>query len=112
MWVHFRNERFPSKRKSRLLPRKDESFQVLKRINENAYIIDLPNNYGFCSSININDLSPFDIGTNSRTILLQERGNDRGLSSDPLQNELEEESLQFKGLMTRSMNKHLENKFP
>ena len=42
VWVHFRKERFPTQRKSKLLPRGDGPFQVLERINDNAYKIDLP----------------------------------------------------------------------
>jgi len=42
VWVHFRKERFPSQRKSKLMPRGDGPFQVLAKINDNAYKIDLP----------------------------------------------------------------------
>jgi len=71
--VHFRKKNFPSKRKFKPLPRGDGPFQVLKKINYNAYISS-------SNSININDLSPFDVGTNLRTNSLQEGGYDRGLS--------------------------------
>ncbi|KAL5738445.1 hypothetical protein ACOSP7_031206 [Xanthoceras sorbifolium] len=36
VWVHMRKERFPTQRKSKLLPRGDGPFQVLERINDNA----------------------------------------------------------------------------
>ncbi|XP_073260728.1 uncharacterized protein [Populus alba] len=42
VWVHMRKERFPNQRKSKLQPRGDGPFQVLERINDNAYKIDLP----------------------------------------------------------------------
>ncbi|XP_012487911.1 uncharacterized protein LOC105801125 [Gossypium raimondii] len=42
VWVHMRKERFPAQRRSKLLPRGDGPFQVLERINENSYRLDLP----------------------------------------------------------------------
>ena len=41
IWVHFRKERFSSQRKTKLHPRGDGPFQVLEKVNNNAYIIDL-----------------------------------------------------------------------
>jgi len=52
-------KRFTLERKYKLLPRCDGPFQVLKEINDNAYIIDLPVDYGVSSSFHINDLSQF-----------------------------------------------------
>ncbi|XP_031376072.1 uncharacterized protein LOC116191936, partial [Punica granatum] len=37
IWLHMRKERFPAQRRSKLLPRGDGPFQVLERINDNAY---------------------------------------------------------------------------
>jgi len=42
VWVHLMKERFPSKRKSKLVPRANGPFEVLEKINENAYKINLP----------------------------------------------------------------------
>ncbi|XP_033139473.1 uncharacterized protein LOC117131451, partial [Brassica rapa] len=41
VWVHLRKERFPKERKSKLMPRIDGPFEVTKRINDNAYKLDL-----------------------------------------------------------------------
>ncbi|RDX85902.1 hypothetical protein CR513_32835, partial [Mucuna pruriens] len=43
-----RKERFSTQRKYKLQPRGDETFQVLKRINDNAYTLDLSTAYGNC----------------------------------------------------------------
>ncbi|KAL4325890.1 hypothetical protein GQ457_11G026160 [Hibiscus cannabinus] len=45
VWVHFRKERFPAQRSSKLLPRGDGPFQVVEKVNENAYKLDLPGEY-------------------------------------------------------------------
>jgi len=59
VWVHLRKERFPSKRKSKLLPRADGLFEVLEKINDNAYKIDLPGDYGVSRTFNVADLKPY-----------------------------------------------------
>ena len=76
MWVHMRKERFPAHRKSKLAPRGDGPFQVLEKINDNAYKIDLPGEYNVSATFNVADLSPFDAGQDSRTNPFEERGND------------------------------------
>jgi len=56
VWVHFRKERFPNKRKSKLEEGGDGPFQVLERINDNAYKIDLPGEYNVSGTFNVADL--------------------------------------------------------
>ena len=58
-WLHLRKDRFPNKRKSKLSPRGDGHFQVLKRINNNAYQLDMPEEYGVHTTFNVMDLTPF-----------------------------------------------------
>ena len=68
----------------KLSPRGDDPFQVLERINNNAYRLDLPEEYGVRNTYNITDLVPFagvadsdDKGsTDLRTNPLQEGGDD------------------------------------
>ena len=67
VWVHMRKERFPSRRRSKLHPRGDGPFQVLERINDNAYKLNLPSEYNISATFNVSDLSPFDVGDDSRT---------------------------------------------
>ncbi|XP_028764585.1 uncharacterized protein LOC114722675, partial [Neltuma alba] len=91
VWVHMRKERFPAQRKSKLAPRGDGPFQVLERINDNAYKIDLLGKYNVSATFNVADLSPFDAGDDSRSNPFEERGNDAiqqansSTSNDPLQ---------------------------
>ena len=59
VWVHMRKKRFPKQRKSKLQPRGDGPFQVLERINDNAYKINIPGEYGVSSSFNVAGLIPF-----------------------------------------------------
>ena len=60
-WVllYLRRDKFPSQRKSKLSPRGDGPFQVLKKINNNAYQLDLPEDFGAHVSFNVIDLIPF-----------------------------------------------------
>jgi len=45
VWVHMRKVKFPQQRKSKLQPRGNGPSQVLERINDNAYKINLPSEY-------------------------------------------------------------------
>jgi len=87
-----RKERFPKQRKSKLQPRADEPFQVLEKINENAYKIDLPSKYNLSPFITDDEAldltsSPSQEEWNDAYIqgLSQEGGNDsdiQGLSQE------------------------------
>ena len=59
VWVHLRKERFPKEKKSKLLPRVDGPFQILKKISDNAYQLDLKGKSDISPSFNVSDLSPF-----------------------------------------------------
>jgi len=59
VWLHLRKDEFPNQRKSELSPQGDSPFQVLKRINNNAYQIDLLEEYGVHTTFNVMDLTPF-----------------------------------------------------
>ena len=81
-----RKERFLARRRSKLHPRGDGLFQVLERINDNAYKLDLPGENNISATFNVSDLSPFDVGDDSRTNPFEERGNDENHKTfkDPL----------------------------
>ena len=102
VWLHLRKERFPTKRKSKLSPRGDGPFQVLERINNNAYRLDLPKEYAVNTTFNISDLIPFAGGANTE----EEEPTD--LRSNPLQGEGDDAILPRKGPVTRAMSKMLQ----
>jgi len=77
--LKLRKERFLGQRKSKLQPRGDDHFQVLERINDNAYKVDLPSEYGVSVTLNVSDLSFLDVENyfqHLRANTFQERGND------------------------------------
>ena len=79
VWVHLKKEQFPTQWKSKLDASGDGPIQVLERINDNAYKIELPCEYNVSATINISNLSPFDMGTDSRMNLFEQGGNDTGI---------------------------------
>jgi len=76
---------FPEQRRSKLMPREDGPYQIIKKINDNAYKVDLPGEYGVSATFNVSDLSSFDVGDDSRSNPLEERGDEAiQPSKDPL----------------------------
>ena len=85
VWLHLRKERFPALRKSKLMPRADGPFRVLQRINENAYKLDLPADFGVSPTFNIADLKPYlgeEDELESRTTQMQEGEDDEDINTD------------------------------
>ena len=78
VWIHLRKDRFPQERNSKLKPRGDGPFKVLKRINDNAYVVDIPTSkYLVSNTFNVSDLSPYhgdEENIESRTTLSQGGG--------------------------------------
>ena len=60
VWLHLRKDRFLEERNSKLKPRGDGPFMVLKSINNNAYIIDIPTSkYMVSNTFNVSNLKPY-----------------------------------------------------
>jgi hypothetical protein len=109
VWLHLRKERFADLRKSKLIPRADGPFKVLEKINENAYKLDLPADFGVSPTFNIADLKPYlgeEDEPESRMTQIQEGEDDVDINtsdtSTPTHN-------QISGLITRAHARQLNN---
>ncbi|KAI4325730.1 hypothetical protein MLD38_031104 [Melastoma candidum] len=77
VWIHLRKERFPTKRKNEMMPRAEGLFNIIGRINDNTYKVDLPRD-GVSTTFNVKDLIPYDDDdhTSLRTNSLQQGEDD------------------------------------
>jgi hypothetical protein len=85
IWLHLRKERFPELRKSKLMSRVDGPFKVLQRINENAYKLNLPTDFGVSPIFNIADLKLYlgeEVDLESRMTQMQEREDDEDFNTN------------------------------
>jgi len=96
------------------MPRGDGPFQVLKRINDNAYELDMPDTFLGSHTFNISDLNPFFVGLQnswSNSLQLEEYDGDQ----EEEENEVEVQDSQrhissssfFPQRITRSKAKEL-----
>jgi hypothetical protein len=82
VWLHLRKDRFPDLRKSKLLPRADCPFKVVAKINDNAYKLELPADFGVSPTFNIAYLKPYlgeEDELESRTTQMQEGEDDEDI---------------------------------
>jgi hypothetical protein len=85
VWLHLRKDRFPTLRGSKLMPRAAGPFKVLTKINDNAYILDLPAEFGVSTSFNVADLKLYagaDAELPSRATSVQEGEDDEYMNTD------------------------------
>jgi hypothetical protein len=84
VWLHLRKERFPELRKSKLIYHAAGPFRILAKINNNAYKLELPPEFGVSPSFNILDLRPY-LGEEdeilSRTTSMQEGEDDDDINT-------------------------------
>jgi len=59
VWLHLRKERFPTRRNSKLMARRDGPFKVLAKVGANAYKLELPGDMAVSATFNVGDLSPY-----------------------------------------------------
>ena len=89
-------------------PRGDGPFQIIERINDNAYKVDLPGEYNVSATFNVSDLSLFDVGSDSRTNPFEEGGDDMIQESSPTKASGRRDPLIIDGgPMTRSRTKQV-----
>ena len=69
-----RKEIFPTQMRSKFMPREDEPFQIIEKINDSAYKMKLLNEYSVSATFNVSDLSLFNVGDNLRENPFEERG--------------------------------------
>ena len=59
--IRMRAERFPPGTVKKLHARSAWPFRILKKINSNAYMVDLPADFGISSIFNVEDLVPYRV---------------------------------------------------
>jgi len=57
VWLYLKKERFPSKRKDKLMLRSVGPFEVMEKVGKNAYKLQLPGDMALSATFNIGDLS-------------------------------------------------------
>ena len=59
VWVHLRKDRFPPGKFGKLKPRVDGPFKIIKKIGENAYKLQLPDEFEISPMFNVKDLRAY-----------------------------------------------------
>jgi hypothetical protein len=84
VWLHLRKERFSELRKSKIMSHAAGPFKTLAKINDNAYKLELPIEFGVSHSFNISDLRSY-LGEKdempSRTTSMQEGEDDEDINT-------------------------------
>ena len=80
--VYLRKERLPAGVHGKLRQRKYGPFSILKKVNHNAYVVDLPRKMNISNTFNVADLSLYHpqhlYEDNSRSSFNQVEENDEG----------------------------------
>ena len=107
VWLHLRKDRFPELRKSKLMPRAAGPYKVTEKINDNAYKLELPPEFGVSPSFNISDLKPYlgeEDDLESRMTPIQEVEDDEDITPLDVQ---DDPPLDIQGPITRARARQL-----
>ena len=75
-----RKDRFLEQHKSKLMPRGDSPFQVIKRINDYTYQLDLPSESNISATFNVSYLSSYFVDDDLKLNLFEEERNDMDIT--------------------------------
>ncbi|GKD38198.1 transposon ty3-I gag-pol polyprotein [Tanacetum coccineum] len=108
--VFLRKERFPDEAFSKLHPKKYGPYKILQKINDNAYVVDLPNTMRILKNFNVLEIYEFhseDVNEDkhSMTSSSKERGNDEDIINEIAEDYMVHlERGKSKGIASRSMD--------
>ena len=83
VWIHLRKDRFPKHKINKLMRRVDGPLQIIKIYGDNAYKVDLSEEYGVSPIFNIGNLRPYYDAYELGTIRPKDRGNEPRPASGP-----------------------------
>jgi hypothetical protein len=84
VWLHLRKEQFLELRKSKFMSHAAGPFKILAKINDNAYKLELPPEFGVSPNFNISDLRSYmrkEDEMPSRTMSMQEGENNEDINT-------------------------------
>ena len=80
VWVHLRKDRFPPRKVGKLKLRLDGPFKIIEKIGENAYKLQLPDEYEISPMFNVKDLRAYQDENFRASLFSQLWGIDVGAS--------------------------------
>jgi hypothetical protein len=107
VWLHLRKNRFPELRKSKLMLKADGPFKIMEKINDNAYKLELPPEFGVSPTFNISDLRSYlgeEDELESRMTPIQEEEDDDDITTMDIHNT---SPTDIQGPITRARNRGL-----